>query len=98
MNRILILAAVLLSAYLRLESIGLGCEDWPGCFGQMPEARDHGLVPHSPAGAVHRFTASLLGLIVVAFTFLALRGRRPPGVGPGDPALQRAVAGFLGRR
>ncbi|HHJ17458.1 MAG TPA: heme A synthase [Gammaproteobacteria bacterium] len=92
---ILTLAAVLLSAYLRLESIGLGCEGWPGCFGQMPEARDHGLVPTTTAGAVHRFTASLLGLIVVAITLLALRGRRPAAVGPGVPLLIFALTVFL---
>ena len=92
---LLTLAAVLLSAYLRLESIGLGCQDWPDCFGQMPGTREHGLVPGSPAGAVHRFTASLLGLIVVAFTFLALRGRRPQGVGLAAPLAVFALTVFL---
>ena len=92
---LLTLAAVLLSAYLRLESIGLGCTDWPGCFGHMPEARDHGLVPATTAGAVHRFTASLLGLIVVAFTLLALRGRRPATIGLGAPLSVFALTVFL---
>jgi len=92
---LLTLAAVLLSAYLRLESIGLGCEDWPECFGQLPAGRDHGLVPSTTAGAVHRFTASLLGLIVVAFTFLALRGRRPEGVGLAAPLAVFALTVFL---
>jgi len=92
---ILTLAAVLLSAYLRLESIGLGCEDWPGCFGQMPATRDHGLVPRTTAGTVHRFTASLLGLIVVAITFLALQGRRPRGVGLAAPLAVFALTVFL---
>jgi len=92
---ILTLAAVLLSAYLRLESIGLGCEDWPGCFGQLPATRDHGLVPNTTAGAVHRFTASLLGLVVVAITYLSLRGGRPRGVGLGAPMLVFALTVFL---
>ena len=92
---ILTLAAVLLSAYLRLESIGLGCEDWPGCFGQLPVSRDHGLVPSTTAGTVHRFTASLLGLIVVAITYLALRGRRPRGVGLAAPLAVFALTVFL---
>ncbi|MFQ5643034.1 MAG: heme A synthase [Thiogranum sp.] len=92
---ILTLAAVLLSAYLRLESIGLGCQDWPGCFGQIPAARDHGLVPATRAGAVHRFTASLLGLVVVAITLLALRGRRPAAVGIGAPLSVFALTAFL---
>jgi len=92
---ILTLAAVLLSAYLRLESIGLGCEAWPDCFGQMPAERSHGLLPNTRAGAVHRFTASLLGLIVVAITFLALRGRRPRGVGLAAPLTVFALTVFL---
>jgi cytochrome c oxidase assembly protein subunit 15 len=92
---LLTLAAVLLSAYLRLESIGLGCEAWPNCFGQIPASRDHGLVPGTTAGAIHRFTASLLGLIVVAVTFLALRGRRPEGVGLAAPLAVFALTMFL---
>ncbi len=92
---VLTLAAVLLSAYLRLESIGLGCEDWPGCYGQLPETPDHGLVPGTAAGTLHRLTASLLGLIVVAITFLALRGRRPNGVGLTAPLLVFALTVFL---
>lgn len=92
---VLTLAAVLLSAYLRLESIGLGCEDWPGCFGQLPATRDHGLVPRTTAGAVHRFTASLLGVIILAITLLALRGRRPTGVGLVAPLSVFALTVFL---
>jgi cytochrome c oxidase assembly protein subunit 15 len=92
---VLTLAAVLLSAYLRLESIGLGCEDWPDCFGQLPATRDHGLVPHTAAGAVHRFTASLLGLVIVVITLLALRGRRPTGVGLVAPLSVFALTVFL---
>lgn len=92
---LLTLAAVLLSAYLRLESIGLGCADWPACFGQMPATRAHGLVPGNAAGAVHRFTASLLGLIVVAIAVLALRGRRPRRVGLVTPMSVFALTVFL---
>ena len=92
---ILTLAAVILSAYLRLESIGLGCEDWPGCFGQLPATRDHGLVPSTTAGTVHRFTASLLGLIVVAIAFLAVRGRRPDNVGLAAPLSVFVLTVFL---
>jgi cytochrome c oxidase assembly protein subunit 15 len=92
---ILTLAAVLLSAYLRLESIGLGCEDWPGCFGQLPATRDHSLVPATMAGAVHRFTASLLGLIVFAITWLTLFGQRPAAVGLAAPLSVFALTVFL---
>jgi cytochrome c oxidase assembly protein subunit 15 len=92
---LLTLAAVLLSAWLRLESIGLGCAGWPECFGQLPVQESSGLVPRSPAGVVHRFTASLLGLIVVIITLQALRGRRPPGVGLVAPLSVFALTVFL---
>jgi len=92
---LLTLAAVLLSAYLRLDSIGLGCSDWPVCFGQLSETRTHELVPTTLAGSVHRFTASLLGLIVVALTYLALRGRRPVAVGVAAPLLIFLLTVFL---
>lgn len=92
---VLTLAAVLLSAYLRLESIGLGCEPWPACFGQLPETRAHGLVPASTAGAIHRVVASLLGVIVLVIALLALRGRRPVGVGPAAPLAVLALTIFL---
>ena len=78
---ILTLAAVILSAYLRLEYIGLGCEEWPDCFGEMPVVQARGMVPGTTAGAIHRFAATLLGLIVIAITVMALRGRRPAGIG-----------------
>lgn len=92
---LLTFAAVILSAYLRLESIGLGCEEWPGCFGHIALVHPTGLVPTSPAGAVHRITASLLGVVVLVITLMAVRGRRPPGVGVLAPLLVFALTVFL---
>jgi cytochrome c oxidase assembly protein subunit 15 len=92
---ILTFAAVVLSAYLRLQSIGLGCEDWPACFGRLPEAHAAGGVPRGTAGAIHRFAASLLGLIVLAITIMSLRGRRPAGVGMAAPLCVFGLTVFL---
>jgi len=92
---LLTLAAVILSAYLRLESIGLGCHDWPDCFGQLPVSRVHSVIPGTLAGRIHRFTASLLGLIVLAITLLALRRRRPAGIGLLAPLSVFALTVFL---
>ena len=92
---ILTFAAVILSAYLRLEYIGLGCEEWPDCFGEMPVVQARGVVPGTTAGAVHRFAATLLGLIVIAITVMALRGRRPVGTGLTAPLSVFGLTLFL---
>ena len=92
---ILTFAAVILSAYLRLESIGLGCEEWPECFGAIPVVEARGMVPGTTAGAIHRFAATLLGLIVIAITVMALRGRRPVGIGLTAPLSVFGLTLFL---
>jgi len=92
---ILTFAAVILSAYLRLDYIGLGCEEWPDCFGEMPVVQARGLVPATTAGAIHRFAATLLGLIVLAITVMALRGRRPAGIGLTAPLSVFGLTLFL---
>ena len=92
---ILTFAAVILSAYLRLDYIGLGCEEWPDCFGEMPVVQARGMVPGTTAGAIHRFAATLLGLIVLAITVMALRGRRPAGIGLTAPLSVFGLTLFL---
>ena len=92
---ILTFAAVVLSAYLRLESMGLSCEDWPVCFGRIDEASPQGAIPRTTAGALHRLAATLLGVMVFAITVMALRGRRPAGIGVTLPLLVFGLTVFL---
>ncbi len=85
-----VIALVSVSAYLRLDNSGIGCADWPNCYGLIGapavEAPTVGSTyerltldaqqPLSWATPVHRLVASLLGLLVVGMTILALmRGR-----------------------
>ncbi len=81
---------VVLGAYVRLSDAGLGCPDWPGCYGQLVVPQDHAAAsaayPQRPLEAhkawkemIHRYLASVLGLGIVA---LAVAGwRRGPARG-----------------
>lgn len=76
-----------LGAYVRLSDAGLGCPDWPGCYGHVgvPQTPDHiekaqNLYPDFPVEAgkawkemIHRYFASTLGLLIVIITFMAYR-------------------------
>lgn len=82
---------VVLGAYTRLVDAGLGCPDWPGCYGHIgvpTTAEDVSLAeaayPHAPVDAekawvemVHRYAAATLGLVVFAILFWTLRQRLP---------------------
>ncbi len=74
---------IVLGAYTRLTDAGLGCPDWPGCYGSMivPQsiASDnvYADIPLEPAKAwaemVHRYVAGTLGLFILAlaiFTYI----------------------------
>ncbi len=90
LTTILALLVVILGAYTRLSDAGLGCPDWPGCYGQaiVPDtAREISQAQRAypdrllePAKAwkemVHRYFAGTLGLLVVALAILALRNRK----------------------
>ncbi|MGH8519683.1 MAG: COX15/CtaA family protein, partial [Panacagrimonas sp.] len=89
---LLCLAVVVFGAYVRLADAGLGCPDWPGCYGHVgvPEA-DHDVAkaqqkfPQRPVEAhkawkemIHRYLASTLGLLVVALAVLSRRVPQAP--------------------
>lgn len=96
---ILTFAVVSLGAYVRLSDAGLGCPDWPGCYGKLTPhhaadainaelaERPDGPVSHAKAWKemVHRYFAGTLGLLVLAITVLGWRGQRDTRGGPGLP-------------
>ena len=98
---ILTLGVVSLGAYVRLSDAGLGCPDWPGCYGHVTPhhaadyinaelvERPDGPVSHAKAWKemVHRYAAGTLGLLVLGIAVLGWRGRRETSGGPGLPAL-----------
>lgn len=98
---ILAFGVVSLGAYVRLSDAGLGCPDWPGCYGKLTPhqaaddinavlaERPNGPVSHAKAWKemVHRYFAGTLGLLVLGIAVLAWRGRRTTAGGAGLPLL-----------
>ena len=82
-----------MGAYTRLVHAGLGCPDWPGCYGFLvvPETAEQiataeKLFPDAPvepgkgwAEMIHRYIAGALMLLVLALVFQAVKYRKEPG-------------------
>ncbi|MDC9714826.1 MAG: COX15/CtaA family protein [Gammaproteobacteria bacterium] len=94
---ILALIVVVLGAYTRLGDAGLGCPDWPTCYGQLivPDVEDGTKLEgyerplESIKGwkeMVHRYAASLLGLVIFVLLFLAIKGKAKHPQSLGLPA------------
>lgn len=87
---LLALCVVALGAYTRLKDAGLGCPDWPGCYGHLTVPRSsealeraNAAFPERPVEAhkawpemIHRYFASTLGLVIMAILVLSLRQRK----------------------
>lgn len=89
--RWVVLAALLLvlvitstSAYIRLSQAGLGCAEWPACYGRavrLPEAGH--LLPERVAlfwaRALHRLAASSVGVLLALIVFLGRKSLQGAG-------------------
>lgn len=96
LKRLVIFAAFLacvvvaLGAYTRLKDAGLGCPDWPGCYGfiSVPDAHHeieaaNSAYPERPLVAhkawpemIHRYFASTLGLVILIIAGISFAARR----------------------
>jgi cytochrome c oxidase assembly protein subunit 15 len=104
------LCVVVLGAWVRLGDAGLGCPDWPGCYGhltvgQAVENSDavNAAFPERPLEAekalkemIHRYLASGLGLLIVAIAVVAWLNRRDPAQPVRLPAFLVLLVVFQG--
>ena len=86
---LLALIVVSFGAYTRLTDSGLGCPDWPGCYGTLsvPESIDQiekaqAVYPDSPVEVekawiemIHRYIAGILGVMILVIAFMSIRLR-----------------------
>jgi cytochrome c oxidase assembly protein subunit 15 len=85
------LVVVVLGAFVRLSDAGLGCPDWPGCYGHVLGVpltltevdRANEAFPDRPVETskaikevVHRYFAGSLGLLILVLAIIAVRDRR----------------------
>ncbi len=89
---LLALVVVVMGAWVRLSDAGLGCPDWPGCYGSLVVPSEAGAVadaeeafPQRPLEAnkawremVHRYAASTLGFSIMLIALLAWLNRKDP--------------------
>jgi heme a synthase len=88
---IVTLCLLMLGAWVRLTDAGLGCPDWPGCYGHFTptlakekiqaavaaQGGEHGPVSIGKAWneMLHRYVASFVGLLILVLAFLGWKWR-----------------------
>ena len=100
---------IVAGAYVRLEDAGLGCPDWPGCYGQLigvpAEAHEVARAERTFPGKTvdtgrawkemfHRYLAGTLGLLILAIAMIAWLKRAEIGRPPWLATLLVAAVAF----
>ncbi|NOS97884.1 MAG: COX15/CtaA family protein [Methylotenera sp.] len=107
---ILALCVVVLGAYVRLSDAGLGCPDWPGCYGTLTVPQSEAAISQAqtafPQSTVevgkawremaHRYLASTLGLIVLVIFVLGWVAKRETKSSPWTATFLLLLIAFQG--
>ncbi len=102
---ILAFVVITLGAYVRLSDAGLGCPDWPGCYGKMIVPGDtkdiEHLFPERPLEhgkawkeMIHRYAAGTLGMIILFLAVCSWKYRKVSGFSPTVPSFMAVLVLF----
>jgi cytochrome c oxidase assembly protein subunit 15 len=108
LGALLALIVVVVGAWVRLTDAGLGCPDWPGCYGHVHPAQVAAEVADANAAyptrpfeyqkamheMVHRYIAGALGLLILGLAGFSLWNRRDPSQPRVLPLVLIAVVGL----
>jgi cytochrome c oxidase assembly protein subunit 15 len=78
---LLAFGVVVLGAYVRLTTAGLGCPDWPGCYGHATPTAAAADVGKAWREMIHRYLAGSLVVLTLILAVMAFTQRRARTVG-----------------
>ncbi len=87
---VLAFCLVVFGSYVRISDAGLGCPDWPGCFGILTVPESQIAIDKAMANfpgrvivtekawieMIHRYVAGILGLLILVIGFYAFKYRK----------------------
>ena len=87
---------VVLGAYVRLSDAGLGCPDWPGCFGTLSVPESQSAIENAELNfptqrvetdkawkeMIHRYVAGFLGIMIFLIGIISYKNKRVLKVNP----------------